>query len=263
MVRRRPLFLSLEGNIGAGKSTFLRKIEGYLLRNPDETRGRITLLREPVDKWNTIRDKETDQSLLEKYYEDAERYSFPFQMTSIITRIADIRRVLSLPPDEIPDIIIMERSPYSDKHVFMELLQYYNLIDDIERQVYELYYKGEMERIFGEGGEIGLDGIIYLDIPVDKCFLHIIQRGRDGENNIPISYLDHCNRFHVKMLEGLVPIVPIIPIVPIKKITPEELYDVEAFESPLSPKVCKEDILIKEVLDFIGSLSSTSPPPPN
>ena len=47
-----PIILSIEGNIGSGKSTILRFLEE---NNYDRD---IIFLKEPVDRWNTIIDEE-------------------------------------------------------------------------------------------------------------------------------------------------------------------------------------------------------------
>ncbi len=46
------LILSLEGNIGVGKSTMLNRIKQHI---GDEINGRkVVFLQEPVDKWHEI-----------------------------------------------------------------------------------------------------------------------------------------------------------------------------------------------------------------
>ena len=49
---KRPIIVSLEGNIGAGKSTLLENLETHLGKNS----GWI-FLREPVHIWEEIRDQ--------------------------------------------------------------------------------------------------------------------------------------------------------------------------------------------------------------
>ena len=59
----KPFVVTIEGNIGSGKSTML---EFY--RQLEE----VQLHPEPVDKWTNL----TGQNLLQKLYEDPQRWSF-------------------------------------------------------------------------------------------------------------------------------------------------------------------------------------------
>jgi deoxyguanosine kinase len=68
------IIVSIEGNIGSGKSTLLAK-----LREIYENDVNVVFLKEPVDEWEKIKD-ENGVSILEKFYEDQNKYSFPFQM---------------------------------------------------------------------------------------------------------------------------------------------------------------------------------------
>jgi deoxycitidine kinase/deoxyguanosine kinase len=63
--------ISIEGNIGAGKSTL---IETLKTRFPN-----VVFVDEPVDVWSTVTDKD-GTTILEKYYADQKRYAFAFQM---------------------------------------------------------------------------------------------------------------------------------------------------------------------------------------
>ena len=87
---------SFEGNIGSGKSTLItllekeKKLCDYFLNN-------IVYLHEPVDVWATIKDH-NDVTILEKFYEDQEKYAFSFQMMAYISRIAQLRNAVKEKP---------------------------------------------------------------------------------------------------------------------------------------------------------------------
>lgn len=95
--------VSIEGNIGSGKTTLLSNIKSTLQNRKD-----IIFLKEPVDEWDTIRDKEGN-TMLQKFYGDQEKYSFPFQMMAYITRLNLLRNTIRSHPNAI---IITERSLY-------------------------------------------------------------------------------------------------------------------------------------------------------
>ena len=58
------VIISIEGNIGSGKSTLVSELEKYFKDN-----NKIGFLQEPVDIWNTIKD-ENGTTILEKFYEN-------------------------------------------------------------------------------------------------------------------------------------------------------------------------------------------------
>jgi len=52
------VIISIEGNIGSGKSTLVSELEKYFKNN-----NSIGFLQEPVDIWNTIKD-ETGKTIM-------------------------------------------------------------------------------------------------------------------------------------------------------------------------------------------------------
>ena len=68
--------VSIEGNIGSGKSTLLETLKTIFKEN-----GNIVFLREPVDEWEKIKDKDGN-TMLQKFYANQQEYSFAFQAAS-------------------------------------------------------------------------------------------------------------------------------------------------------------------------------------
>ena len=50
-------------------------------------------LEEPVDEWTKIKDKE-GRSILEKFYNNQEKYAFSFQMLAYISRLTDLKNAV-------------------------------------------------------------------------------------------------------------------------------------------------------------------------
>ena len=73
--------VSIDGNIGSGKSTFI----SHLKNNVFAKSPNVIFLPEPVDEWNTIVDIQGN-SILSKFYQDQDKYSFSFQMMAYISR---------------------------------------------------------------------------------------------------------------------------------------------------------------------------------
>lgn len=171
--------ISIEGNIGSGKSTLIE-----LLKNENENEKMI-YLPEPVDTWNEIKDS-SGVTILEKYYQNQKRYAFPFQMMAYITRLSLIRKTINSSPDDC--IIIMERSIYTDREIFAKMLHDSGKIEDIEYSIYL--------RWFNEFSESILHGIIYVKTTPELCLSRIENRNRKGEDFIPLSYLKNCHDYH-------------------------------------------------------------------
>jgi len=188
-IRRLPGFkiLSIEGNIGSGKSTFLEMLKTHYKN--DE---RIIFLREPVDEWEKIKDKEGN-TMLQKFYADQKTYSFPFQMMAYISRLSILRDVIK--KNKNRDIIIItERSLYTDKYVFAKMLYDQGKIEDVTYQIY-LHWFNEFAEDFP------INHVVYVNTDPQKCYERIHKRARVGEEIIPLSYLEDCHKYHEEFLD--------------------------------------------------------------
>jgi deoxyadenosine/deoxycytidine kinase len=171
------MIVSVEGNIGAGKSTFLEKLKEQF---PD-----AYFVPEPVDEWNTIVD-ETGKTILERYYEDPKKYAFAFQMMAFITRVKLLREA---PKDRL---VITERSVFTDHEIFAKMLYDSKKIDEIE---YSIYLKWFSELV----GDLKVSKILYIKTSHLTCFSRIKTRNRQGENIAP-SYIADCQYYHDRWL---------------------------------------------------------------
>ena len=173
--------VSIEGNIGSGKSTLVE----YLKKNKETLPPNVIYISEPVDIWNEIKDS-SGMSILEKYYQDQKKYAFPFQMMAYITRLSVIRKIFETSPKD--SIIISERSIYTDHEIFAKMLHDAGKIEDIE---YSIYLKW-----FHEFSESVLHGIIYVKTHPETCIERIGIRNRKGESTISKLYIEECDRYH-------------------------------------------------------------------
>ena len=81
MGNKQLKIVSIEGNIGSGKSTLLETLKTIFKENSN-----IVFLREPVDEWEKIKDKDGN-TMLQKFYANQKEYSFAFQMMAYISRL--------------------------------------------------------------------------------------------------------------------------------------------------------------------------------
>jgi|688.fasta_scaffold820231_1 deoxyadenosine/deoxycytidine kinase len=174
-----PQIFSIEGNIGTGKSTFLDELKKHYKDN-----ARICFLEEPVNVWTSIMD-EHGVNIIEKYYQNQKRYAFSFQMMAYISRLSSLKRVLE---QDKYDVIIMERSLYTDCNVFAKMLYNEKKIEEIEYAIYKKWYYEFIK-------EFPPITFVYLRAKPTLSFERVLKRNRQGET-IPLEYLENCHNYH-------------------------------------------------------------------
>jgi deoxyguanosine kinase len=179
-----PQIVSIEGNIGAGKTTIIKRIEELLQTSENK---KILVLKEPVDIWSTFMDPTDNKNILQKFYENPNQYSFPFQILAFTTRLMEIKQTMEKYDDY--DIILCERSLEADSNIFAKMLYDDGYIDSI---CYQIYLK-----IFAEmASAYKLNKIFYLNVEPEICLERIQGRGREGEQGISLDYLNKCKKYH-------------------------------------------------------------------
>ena len=181
--------LSIEGNIGSGKTTLMTNLREEYKNNPH-----VIFLKEPVDEWATIQDA-NGKTILEKFYENQQVYSFPFQMMAYISRLNVLRQALkSLDPD-IKYTIITERSLNTDRYVFAKMLYETGKMEDVCYQIYLNWFD-----TFSQ--EFPVHKVVYVKTAPEICHGRISKRAREGEDCIPLEYLQSCDKYHEDMLDN-------------------------------------------------------------
>ena len=132
---------TVDGNIGSGKSTLIKLMKQ---KYKEFLNKKIVYLPEPVDIWESIRDK-NGKNVIESYYENQSKFAFPFQMMAYISRVHQIREIMNTCEDNT--IIICERSVYTDKYVFAKMLHDNGTMNDIEIQIYKINTWGYSRKI--------------------------------------------------------------------------------------------------------------------
>ena len=184
--------VSIEGNIGSGKSTLMEN-----LKNTYKNNSQVIFLKEPVDEWENIKDA-NDVTILEKFYADQEKYSFAFQMMAYVSRLKVLRDALKT-LDTTSDkkyIIITERSLNTDRYVFAKMLYEAGKMEDVFYQIYLNWFD-----TFSQ--EFPVHKIVYVKVEPGICHTRISKRAREGEGCIPLEYLDACNKYHEEMLQNM------------------------------------------------------------
>lgn len=180
--KQNQIIYSIEGNIGSGKSTFIK-----LLREKYGDNKEFFFVDEPVKEWSQVKTKD-GKNLIENFYQDMPRYSYIFQNFAYITRL---KNLINAVETSNSTIIITERSVESDRHLFAKMLYEDGLLNQLEWEVY-LSWFGILN--------INIDKFIYIKTSVDNCMKRIKLRNRDGEDNITREYIQSLHDKHEEWL---------------------------------------------------------------
>lgn len=191
--------VSIEGNIGSGKTTLLSYLKTHFKNNTH-----FIFLDEPVDEWNLIKD-DNGVTILEKFYNDQKKYSFSFQILAFISRLKLIKEAIDkinirIKNNDNTDLqkkkyfIITERSLFTDKMVFAKMLYESNNIECVNYQIYLKWFN-----TFAD--EYKINKIIYVNTDPKICYERVGKRNREGEDQIPLNYLNTCHSYHNDMLD--------------------------------------------------------------
>lgn len=181
------LVISIEGNIGSGKSTFLNALRCRIAE-----RGKIKFVDEPLGIWQTVKDKD-GKDIIAKFYEDKQKYSFAFQMLAFVSRLASLQSAIEEAAEG--DIIICERSLKCDRMVFAAMLHDEMHMNDIEYSIYTEWFDHFESRLNARVIHT------YIRTSPEVCFKRVSSRARAGED-IEVTYLEKCHDYHEKWLSS-------------------------------------------------------------
>lgn len=180
-----PVVISVEAAIGTGKSSLLKLIQA---QEPS-----WIVVQEPVDMWQKVGGK---HNLLEKFYSDLERYAFSFQTFCVLSRIETVVKALKECHDDTP-VIVLERSWFTDRHTFAEMLRKQQRISEMEWCLYHEWYQ------FAVRNAPSIHGHVYLDCSTDTCMGRLRKRNRSEEAGITSDYQSNLIDHHEQWLETL------------------------------------------------------------
>ena len=197
MSNERIVYFFVEGSIAAGKTTLLERIAERLraLGLP----GTLVVVKEPIAAWRNV----GGHNVLDRFYAEPSRWALAFQTHAMATRVAAIRSAIAAAiaarkPGESaePIIVLCERSVYTDRHVFVELLHADGTLSDMERALYEQAYDYYVPHAYpGKHG-----GVIYLRSDPDACVERMRRRDRTEEAAVALAYLVRLHEAHERAL---------------------------------------------------------------
>lgn len=184
----------IEGNVGAGKSTFLKMLREYF---------NIQVVYEPHKQWQDVK----GDNLLDQFYKDGKRWAYTFQTYAFITRILEQEKFAKINKTGFQ---FVERSIYSDRYCFGLNCHEMGTMTSLEWSLYK-----ELWEWFGKNHTQAPVGFIYLRVSPEKCFERLKKRNRSEESAVPLQYLTDLHNKHEKWLidkDGIAPSLKNVPV---------------------------------------------------
>ena len=189
-------FIVIDGVIGAGKTTLIKLIQEDNNKNHNNNNNhihnsnhplKIKAIFEPVDLWNKT-------GVLQYFYSDITKNCYEFQTYTFITRISKVIDEIYDNPDA--DIYILERSIWTDRYIFVELLK--ETIGEMRMKMYNQWCD-----MWSYIMPMRIDKWVLLDTSLEESLHRIELRKRDGEDGISIEYQTNLYNKHIDFYEKL------------------------------------------------------------
>jgi deoxyadenosine/deoxycytidine kinase len=153
----------IDAVVGAGKTVYVDILSKEM---------NIPCFHEPVQ----------DNPILDKFYHDRKRYSFPLQIFFLNRRFQMLKQA-----SELGKPTLMDRSIYGDM-IFAKLLYEEGNMDKDEYNLYRELLVNMLDHV--EAPKL----MIYLKIDTDSAIGRIKKRGRDYEQIVEREYWEQLNR---------------------------------------------------------------------
>lgn len=175
-----PMLVSIEGNVGSGKSTVLDVLE----------KQGFTVVKEPIEHWSDT---------LRLFYTDPKKYSFLLQ-TRILTELVRVReKALASEQQHKDNVIFFERSQQGAK-VFVEVACRNGDMNDVEQ---ETYFRLE-ETMFEARPRLRANQRHVLIVtPPTTCCERIVRRNRSSEQSGPLMSTSDQKLLYVQQLHEM------------------------------------------------------------
>jgi deoxyguanosine kinase len=163
-------YITIEGNIGAGKTTLAQMLQKELGAN-------------------LILEQFADNPFLPKFYADKDKYSFPLELSFLAERFKQLKEMLNtrdlFNQFTVSDYLFIKSKLFAKVNLQEDEYKLYETIFDI---IYLNLPKPDL--------------IIYLHTPLSKLKSNIKLRGREYEQNIEDEYLMDLQNAYLQLLKS-------------------------------------------------------------
>jgi len=180
----KPYTVTVEGNGGSGKTTFLNRFLSSTNECGTKFSEEVDVIPEPVSKWQNVH----GTNLLQLMYEDPKRWSLMFQSYVHLTMVQQHANVSSTKP-----IRMMERSLFSARYCFNENLYRNGYLTDVEYAALSEWFNFLIDcpKLNFE-----VDQIVYLRTSPEIAYERIQKRSRSEETKVKFSYIKDLHELH-------------------------------------------------------------------
>lgn len=193
--RKPEKYIAIEGNIGSGKSTLVENLNNVL-----EKYSR-SLIQEPVKSWQMFNEKDPETNIetniLDNFYKDKKRWAYTMQSVAFLTRTYWLMNSSSV------EIKLSERSIFTDYDIFGKMCYENKDMSEIEKQIYDFWFKWLLKLSKETKYKIEPDAFIYLKTSPEKCFERIQKRGREEETEVTLEYITKVHEYHEQFIKKL------------------------------------------------------------
>lgn len=164
----RYQFITIEGNIGAGKTTLAQLLSRHF-------------------KSRLILEEFADNPFLSKFYENPKQYAFPVELFFMAERFKQLKELLQQ-QDLFKELTISD-------YLFTKCLLFAKVtLPEDEFRLYQRLFDIIHQQLLQP------DLLIYLHAPVQKLQSNIRQRNRSYEQNIPDQYLEQLQETYTSYI---------------------------------------------------------------
>lgn len=219
----------VEGNIGAGKSTFLMILKQYL---------NLQVVPEPCDKWQNIAG---NFNLLDHFYRDPQRWAYTFQTYAFITRVM---QKAHYEQKNGFGVQIVERSVFSDRYCFAQNSYELGYMNSMEWELYKEWFNWVLHNYI-----VPPHGFIYLRTNPEVCYERLKKRNRHEEETVSREYLQSLHDKHESWLVTKENIADALAKVPVLVLDADDEFE-------RNPK--KQAQHIEQILAFVAETATPS-----
>ena len=151
-----PNTLSIEGNIGSGKTTLAKLISNHF-------------------NYQLIKEEFTENPFLPKFFENHSEYAFQMECNFLMDRYNQLHE-WSESNQWVSDYAFCKTEAYANQNLTSEEM-------DLFQRIQAAVFQNNQD----------VDCIVYLQVSPEKAKRQIIQRGREFELDTPLEYLNNID----------------------------------------------------------------------